>query len=234
MRATFLTALPIALAYDMGPTYQADYAGADYNVTSWSSPPSASANNYEAPAMACKAYCDADPKCCAWTYCPPGSGEEDNNEEHFDRPADTLGERCCLKGHVPEERHGVKHWTGLSARAVTDKTNKTLTKQCKGPPPPPPPPPIDPGCKQVGGKCVAPYPGADFLHPKIHQSPDCLHLGGWHDVAGALTFKGEHHVFQGCPASLGWSHSFSTDLVHWTDRGRGVHMLHETYEGMDS
>ena len=50
----------------------------------------------------------------------------------------------------------------------------------------------------------------------------------------ALTFQGEHHVFQGCPASAGWSHSASSDLVHWTDRGRGVHMLHETYEGMDS
>lgn len=52
------------------------------------------------------------------------------------------------------------------------------------------------GCHTVGGKCVAPYPGNEWLHPKIHQSPDCLHLGGWHDVAGALTFKGEHHVFQ--------------------------------------
>ena len=111
---------------------------------------------------------------------------------------------------------------------MTDKDNKTLSAQCKGPQPP------SGGCTQVGGKCVAPYPGADFLHPKIHQSPDCLHLRGWHDVAGALTFQGVHHVFQGCPASKGWSHSASTDLVHWQDRGRGVHMLHETYEGMDS
>ena len=81
-------------------------------------------------------------------------------------------------------------------------------------------------------------------------------------MAGALTYKGEHHAFQGCPASLGWSHSASKDLVHWEDRGRGVHseytcplcrplgrcflsdrdairvyflaVLHETYEGMDS
>ena len=97
-------------------------------------------------------------------------------------------------------------------------------------------PPIPPGCGTVGGKCVAPYPGNAWQHPKIHQSPDCLHLGGWHDVAGALTLpeKGEHHVFQGCPTSQGWSHSFSKDLVHWEDRGRGVHTLHETYEGMDS
>lgn len=79
-----------------------------------------------------------------------------------------------------------------------------------------------------------PYPGPDFTHPKIRQSPDCLHHGGWHDMAGALTFNGVHHAFQGCPADGGWSHSSSTDLVHWTDRGRGVHVLHETYEGMDS
>ena len=45
---------------------------------------------------------------------------------------------------------------------------------------------------------------------------------------------GEHHVFQGCPASQGWSHSTSKDLVHWEDKGRGVHMIHETYAGMDS
>ncbi len=51
--------------------------------------------------------------------------------------------------------------------------------------------------------------------PKVHHSPSCLHIEGWHDVAGALTFKGHHHVFQGCPASSGWSHAHSTDLVHW-------------------
>ena len=66
---------------------------------------------------------------------------------------------------------------------------------------------------------VHPYPGDNFTHPRIHQSPDCLHRGGWHDMAGALTFKGVHHAFQGCPASGGWSHSTSTDLVHWVDKG---------------
>ena len=30
------------------------------------------------------------------------------------------------------------------------------------------------------GVCVAPYPGKEWQHPKIHQSPDCLHLSGWH------------------------------------------------------
>ena len=61
-----------------------------------------------------------------------------------------------------------------------------------------------------------PYPGPNWTHPRIHQSPDCLHRGGWHDMAGALTFKGEHHAFQGCPASGGWSHSVSSDLVRKT------------------
>ena len=47
------------------------------------------------------------------------------------------------------------------------------------------PPVLTAGRAQVGGKCVMPYPGNAWQHPKIHQSPDCLHLGGWHDVAGA-------------------------------------------------
>ena len=42
------------LAYDMGPTFGADYAGADYNVTGWHTPDSGSANNYEASAKACE------------------------------------------------------------------------------------------------------------------------------------------------------------------------------------
>lgn len=61
-----------------------------------------------------------------------------------------------------------------------------------------------------------------------------MHVGGWHDIAAALTFRGEHHVFQGCPASQGWSHSVSSDLVHWEDRGRGLHAIDEAYEGMNS
>ena len=32
--------------------------------------------------------------------------------------------------------------------------------------------------------------------PKIHNAPACLNKGGWHDIAGALTYKGTHHVFQ--------------------------------------
>ena len=46
-------------------------------------------------------------------------------------------------------------------------------------------------------------------------------------MAGALTYKGVHHAFQGCPGSGGWSHSASTDLVHWTNKGRGVHAIQE-------
>ena len=93
------------------------------------------------------------------------------------------------------EDSGSKHWTGVAPRAVTDHTNKTVTKQCQAPPHRPPPPPSPKGCHVVGGSCVMPYPGNEWNHPKIHQSPDCLHLGGWHDMAGALTFKGMHHAF---------------------------------------
>ena len=76
VRCRMLVALVLA-AYsagpDMGPTYGADYAGQDYNVTSWNTPKSKSADNYKASALACEAYCDADPKCCAWTCESPTS-----------------------------------------------------------------------------------------------------------------------------------------------------------------
>ena len=39
---------------------------------------------------------------------------------------------------------------------------------------------------------------------------------GWADIAGALTYKGTHHVFQGCPggnqpgsSARGWHHAAS-------------------------
>ena len=39
---------------------------------------------------------------------------------------------------------------------------------------------------------------------------------GWADIAGALTYKGTHHVFQGCPggnqpgtSAKGWHHADS-------------------------
>ena len=53
---TIIAALSVVpgLAFDMGPTFDADYAGEDYNVTLWHTPPSGSANNYEAAAKACE------------------------------------------------------------------------------------------------------------------------------------------------------------------------------------
>ena len=56
-----------------------------------------------------------------------------------------------------------------------------------------------------------------------------------HDMAGCITTPdGVHHAFQGCPASGGWAHSTSKDLVHWTFEDLNVHQIHEIYEGMDS
>lgn len=78
------------------------------------------------------------------------------------------------------------------------------------------------------------YPGASYLHPKIHNSPNCLNIGGWHDIAGALTHKGIHHVFQGCPSSGGWHHASSKDLVHWDELGISMPRTKENYHGMNS
>jgi hypothetical protein len=206
---TFVSVLAlatVAAAIDMGPTFGKDYAGDDYNVTEWHSPSSKAADNYKSAALECKAYCDADPKCCSWTYCPPGSGE---SKEDF-----ALGERCCLKQNVPSEGTA-KHWTGVATRAV--KSGK-LTPQCDGSQPQPP----------------QPYPGPDHWGPKVHNSPSCLHKRGWHDIAGALTHKDTHHVFQGCPADGGWHHASSPDLVHWDDRGISPHAKQETHAGMES
>ena len=214
---------------DMGPTLGADYAGSDYNITLWNTPASKAANNYKSSALACGAYCAADPKCCAWTYCPPGSGEEvepfaiskaDGWNVSTGAHAAALGERCCLKKGVGVLRKGpeeAKHWTGLVPRAVK---GGQITAQCKGPPLPPSPPPVPPGCKAWDGECIAPYPGNVWQHPKIHQSPDCLHIGGWHDMAGALTFVGvnglEHHAFQG-------THTHNTYTQIHSSRGTATH-----------
>ena len=122
----------------------------------------------------------------------------------------------------------------LAASGLT--TQHDPQSSSKKPPPPPTNCPScrcdfnrDPVCPSGFDACVCPGPWGDgWEEPKIHQSPDCLHLHGWHDMAGALTHKGVHHAFQGCPASGGWSHSSSVDLVHWHDRGRGVHVINET------
>lgn len=45
-----------------------------------------------------------------------------------------------------------------------------------------------------GGKCAPPppppFPGPAWAVPTVHNSPLCTHLPNWHDVAGALFFKG--------------------------------------------
>ena len=41
------------------------------------------------------------------------------------------------------------------------------------------------------------YPGEPHLHPTIHFAPSYVaDVGGWHDVAGAITHNGLHHVYQ--------------------------------------
>ena len=63
----------------------------------------------------------------------------------------------------------------------------------------------------------------------------------WNDIAGALTYKGTSHVFQGCPGggqpgsqAHGWHHAATTDLVHWQDRGIHVEAIKESFEGFTS
>eukprot|EP01052_Picozoa_sp_SAG31_P015328 SAG31_NODE_982_length_10556_cov_18.203883_8_plen_586_part_00 len=65
-----------------------------------------------------------------------------------------------------------------------------------------------------------------------HHKPHCC--DGWHDITGALTVGGRHHVFQGCPDAGGWHHAESTDLVHWRNRGVKVRARKEAFEGFSS
>ena len=75
------------------------------------------------------------------------------------------------------------------------------------------------------------YPGDAHLHPTLHFTPSYISdRGGWHDIAGAITHKGVHHIFQG----QGWNHATSTDLVRWKTAPHGPAAIHETYAGMDS
>ena len=74
-------------------------------------------------------------------------------------------------------------------------------------------------------------PPPSYLYPQIHFAPACVYNnGGWHDVAGAITHNGVHHIYQG----VGWNHAVSTDLVHWIVGPHGPEAIHETYHGMDS
>ena len=79
---------------------------------------------------------------------------------------------------------------------------------------------------------VAPsFPGPVHLHPTIHFARGVVaNGGGWHDIAGAITNKGIHHIYQG----TGWNHAFSTDLVHWNAGAHGPKAVNETYKGMQS
>jgi len=75
------------------------------------------------------------------------------------------------------------------------------------------------------------FPGAPHLAPKIHFAPSVVsERGGWHDIAGAITHNGVHHIYQG----TGWNHAYSEDLVHWQSGAHGPAAIHETYAGMDS
>ena len=75
------------------------------------------------------------------------------------------------------------------------------------------------------------FPGPDHLWPAIHFAPPVVSdAGGWHDIAGAATHTGVHHVYQG----TGWNHALSADLVRWESGLHGPDKLHETYKGMDS
>jgi hypothetical protein len=181
------------MAYDMGPTFGADYGGDDYNCTLWSTPKSGSVDNYEAAAMACENLCVADEKCCAWTYCPPGSGSMNGDQNH---QLQVQTERCCLKDHVPPELHGARHWTGLAPRAVADHTNRSLSKQCQA---------------AVQSTAVPEY---HFYPTAVHSqdaSGTAFVNGRWHVFPDCIPIDNPNQT------SLHWCHFSSSDLVHWEE-----------------
>ena len=70
-----------------------------------------------------------------------------------------------------------------------------------------------------------------FLAPTVHFAPKYVsERGGWHDIAGALTHNGVHHIYQG----TGWNHALSHDLVKWSTGPMGPSAINETYAGMES
>jgi len=94
------------------------------------------------------------------------------------------------------------------------------------------------GCDScVAAMCenTMPWPEADWKAPRIHYAPQCLNGPSWHDVAGALTYDGLHHVFQGCVTYLGgWHHAVSTDMVHWEEKPGAPRRIQESWYGMES
>ena len=87
-------------------------------------------------------------------------------------------------------------------------------------------------CLLVLTSALAPaFPGPEYLRPTIHFTRDEVsEFAAWHDIAGAFTHRGVHHIYQG----EGWNHAFSTDLVNWRAGPHGPRKEHETYAGMDS
>lgn len=124
---------------------------------------------------------------------------------------DPDGETCNLNYGIPTliaDNATATHWTGASYVRAN-------SSQCMDNP-------------------LGPlYPGPQWSHPQIHNSPNCLHLFGWHDLTGTIYLNGTYHVFQGCPGpgslSGGWMHSVSTDLVHWTHSGIDISSIMEPY-----
>jgi hypothetical protein len=237
---------------DMGPTWGADRPGGDYSSAAMHSPKSVADNHYQSSALRCEGMCAADTRCCSWTYRPP-----------------PLTDDCILKASVAKESRRAppsgdrKSWCGLPRRAVTSMKNATFTAKCSSKQPPSPPTPPHAGCKWPSSckglwdavHCVClptwAYPGPAFQRPKIHNSPDCLHNPGWHDMAGAISVGRVHHVFQGCPDgpgsdswnnhpdnhdTAGWHHATSEDFVHFKNLGipPGLSAVKETYRGMVS
>ena len=52
-------------------------------------------------------------------------------------------------------------------------------------------------------------PSPKYFTPKIHFVQAVYNSNGWHDITGAITHNGVHHIYQG----RGWNHATSTDLV---------------------
>ena len=72
-------------------------------------------------------------------------------------------------------------------------------------------------------------PSPAHLYPRIHYAPQPVYAAGnWHDIAGAITHNGVHHIYQG----TGWRHHVSRDLVHWQSGPPGPAAITETYKGM--
>ena len=138
-----------------------------------------------------------------WQYC------------NGDDPAGVGAFRDC--GPTRAVTNQWNSWRGAYGGGQKDVLFAVATGASPGPPPPTPAPPT--------------FPGAALLHPKVHFTPPYVSMaGGWHDIAGAITHNGVHHIYQG----TGWNHAHSDDLVHWQTGVHGPAAIHETYAGMDS